>query len=170
VPAGACSEHVGDIVKELRERKELDREIVTLTVGKREGEWFTLGGAKTLLGMVPYRMTRRERAELLDELATRRLEKPRVGAGVGAEAGAGAKPAAPELVKLKDGQESVIKMGQEEGKDEDGDGWLDVRVVWLGGKEYVSTRDVIKHTIEKTGKLAVKARVRVKAGVEAGAI
>ncbi len=47
---------------------------------------------------------------------------------------------------MKDGQESVIKMTrrQAEGKDEDGDGWLDVRVVWLdvrvvwlGGKEYV---------------------------------
>jgi hypothetical protein len=44
-----------------------------------------------------------------------------------------------------------MKMRQDEGKDEDGDGWLDVRVVWLGGKEYVSTRNVVKHTIEKTG-------------------
>jgi hypothetical protein len=121
-------EHVGDIVKELLERKELDKDIVTLTVGKREGKWFTLGGAKTLLGMVQYQMTRREWAELLEEFA--RLEKHRAGAGVGAEAGA--KPAALEPVKLEDGQESVIKMRQEEGKDEDGDGWLDVRIVWLG--------------------------------------
>jgi hypothetical protein len=45
---------------------------------------------------------------------------------------------------VKDGQASVIKMTrrQAEGKDEDGDGWLDVRVVWLGGKEYVLTRNV----------------------------
>jgi hypothetical protein len=59
-------------------------------------------------------------------------------------------------------------MRQEEGMDEDGDGWLDVRVVWLDGKEYVSTRDVVKHTIEKTGKLVVKAWTQVKDVVDAG--
>ncbi len=153
-------EHVDHIVRDLRETQELSQEIVTLTVGKREGDWFTLAGAKTLLGIVPYRMTRRERAELVEEFA--KLEKPK-SAGV-----AEAKPAAPELVKLKDGQVSVIKMRQEEGKDEDGDGWLDVRVVWLGGKEYVSSRDVVKHTIEKTGKLVVKAWTQVKDVVDAG--
>ncbi len=161
-------EHVDHIVRDLRETQELSQEIVTLTVGKREGEWFTLAGAKLLVGMVPYRMTRRERAELVEEFA--KLEKPKkVGvAGVEAGANAEAKPAAPELVKLKDGQESVIKMRQEEGKDEDGDGWLDVRVVWLDGKEYVSSRDVVKHTIEKTGKLVVKAWTQVKDVVDAG--
>jgi hypothetical protein len=155
-------EHVDHIVNDLRETKELSQEIVTLTVGKREGEWFTLAGAKSLLGLVPYRMTRRERVELVDEFA--RLEKPRAAA----EAKSGAKPAAPEVVKLKDGQESVIKMKQEEGKDEDGDGWLDVRVVWLEGREYVSTRDVVKHTIEKTGVQVVRAWTRVKSGIDAG--
>jgi hypothetical protein len=158
-------EHVDHIVNDLRETKELSQEIVTLTVGKREGEWFTLAGAKSLLGLVPYRMTRRERAELVDEFT--RLDKPKA---VAAEAKTGAKPAAPEVVKLKDGQESVIKMRQEEGKDEDGDGWLDVRVVWLEGREYVSTRDVVKHTIEKTGKLVVRAWTQAKAGIDAGVI
>ena len=159
-------EHVDHIVNDLRETKELSQEIVTLTVGKREGEWFTLAGAKSLLGLVPYRMTRRERAELVDEFT--RLEKPRAVAGVEAECKTGAKPAAPEVVKLKDGQESVIKLRQEEGKDEDGDGWLDVRVVWLEGREYVSTRDVVKHTIEKTGVQVVRAWTRVKPGIDAG--
>jgi hypothetical protein len=113
-------------------------------------------------------MARRERAELLDEFT--KLKKPKAAGmtGVGAGVEAGAKPGAPEVVKLKDGQESVIKMRREEGKDEDGDGWLDVRVVWLSGKEYVSTRDVVKHTIEKTGVQVVRAWTRVKAGVEAG--
>jgi hypothetical protein len=48
---------------------------VTLTVGKREGEWFTLAGANMLLGMAPYsrRMTRREQAELVEEF--KKLEK-----------------------------------------------------------------------------------------------
>ena len=159
-------EHVDDIVNDLRETKELSQEIVTLTVGKREGEWFTLAGAKSWLGLVPYRMTRRERAELVDEFA--RLERTKAVAGVEAEAKSGVKPAAPEVVKLKDGQESVIKLRQEEGKDEDGDGWLDVRVVWLEGREYVSTRDVVKHTIEKTGVQVVRAWTRVKSGIDAG--
>jgi hypothetical protein len=161
-------EHVDHIVRDLRETQELNQEIVTLTVGKREGDWFTLAGAKLLLGMVPYRMTRRERAELVEEFT--KLEKSQAGPVVEAGASAGAKPAAPELVKPNDGQTSVIKMRQEEGKDEDGDGWLDVRVVWLGGKEYVSTRDVVKHTIEKTGVQVVRAWTRVKAGIDAGAI
>jgi hypothetical protein len=120
-------------VKDLRETKELCQEIVTLTVGKREpeGEWFTLAGAKLLLGIVPYRMTRRERAELLD--ASTRLEKPKAagGAGIGAGVEAGAKPGAPEVVKLMDGQESVITLRQEEGKDEDGDGWLEGPIFFL---------------------------------------
>jgi hypothetical protein len=154
-----CIEH---IMKDLRDTKELGQEIVTLKVGKHEGEWFTLAGAKMVLGMVPYRMTRKERAELAEEF--KKLEKAKPAG----EGKAGEARAAPEVVKLKDGQESVIKMRQEEGADEDGDGWLDVRVVWLGGKEYVSTRDVVKHTTEKTGKLVVKAWMQVKAGIDAG--
>jgi hypothetical protein len=74
---------------------------------------------------------------------------------------------------LKDGQESVVKMTvrQEEGKDEDGDGWLYERVVWLCGK--VSTRDMVKHTIENGEapmkfKLVVKAWVQVNAGIDTG--
>lgn len=156
-------ENVEWIMRELRDTKELNNEIVTLTVGKREDAWFTVAGVRIVLGMVPYRMTRKERAELLDEL--KKLEKTPV-----AEASGGAgeeKPRAPEVFKLKDGQETVIKMRQEEGKEGDGDGWLDVRVVWLNGKEYVSTRDVVKHMIEKTGKLVVKAWTQVKPGIDA---
>jgi hypothetical protein len=154
-----CIKH---IMKDLRDTKELSQEIVTLKVGKQEGEWFTLAEAKMVLGMVPYRITRKERAELAEEFKKLGKAKP-AGEGKAGEA-----RAAPEVVKLKDGQESVIKMRQEEGADEDGDGWLDVLIVWLGGKEYVSTRDVVKHTIEKTGIQVVRAWTRVKAGIHAG--
>ena len=129
-----CIEH---IMKDLRDTKELGQEIVTLKVGKYEGEWFTLAGAKMVLGMVPYQMTRKERAELAEEFKKFEKVKP-AGEGKAGEA-----RAAPEVVKLKDGQESVIKMRQEEGKDEDGDGWRYERVVWLCGK--VLMRDVVKH-------------------------
>jgi hypothetical protein len=83
----------------------------------------------------------------------------------------GAKPVAPEVVKLKDGQESMVKMRQEEGKDEDGDGWRYERVVWLCGK--VLMRDVVKLTIEKREaptkfKLMVKAWTQVNAGIDTG--
>ena len=88
-----------------------------------------------------------------------------------ADGGGGAKKqAAVEVVKMKDGYETVIKMKQEEGKDEDGDGWLDVRVVWLNEKEYVSTRDVVKHMIEKTGIQVVRAWTKVKPGIDAGVL
>ena len=46
----------------------------------------------------------------------------------------------------------------------------EVRVVWLRGTEYLSTRDVVKHMIEKTGIQVVRAWTRVKAGMDAGAI
>jgi hypothetical protein len=43
----------------------------------------------------------------------------------------------------------------------------EVRVVWLRGTEYLSTRDVVKHMIEKTGIQVVRAWTRVKAGIDA---
>ena len=43
-----------------------------------------------------------------------------------------------------------------------------VRVVWIGGKEYVSTRDVVKHTTEKTGIQVVRAWMQVKGWMDAG--
>ena len=61
-------------------------------------------------------------------------------------------------------KEDVIKIKQDDAED------ASVRVVWIGGKEYVSTRDVVKHTIEKTGKLVVKAWTQAKAGIDAGVI
>jgi hypothetical protein len=154
--------HVDHIVRDLHETQELSQEIVTLTVVSRKGEWFTLarGGAKTLLGMVPYWMTRKELAELLEEFMKLFCSWSR----------GWAQTFCFRTVQLKDGQTSVIKMRQEKGKDEDGDGWVDVRVVWLGGKEYVSTRDAVKHTIEKTGWQVLRASTRVEAGIDAWVI
>lgn len=146
-------EHVAEIVRDLREIKELSQEIVTLKVGKEEDEWFTLAGARIALGKVPFRLMRAERVAILEEF--KKLEpKPAVVAGEAR--------VEPKVVKLKDGQETVLKMKQEEGKEGDGDGWLDVRVVWLNGKEYLSTRDVVKHMIEKTGIQVVRAWTKVK--------
>jgi hypothetical protein len=90
-----CVEH---IMKDLRDTKELSQEIVTLKVGKYEGEWFTLAGAKMVLGMVPYQMTRKERAELAEEFKKFEKVKP-AGEGKAGEA-----RVAPEVVKLNDGQ------------------------------------------------------------------
>ena len=45
-----------------------------------------------------------------------------------------------------------------------------MRVVLLNGKEYLSTRDLIKHTIEKTGKSVVQVWARVKAQINAQAL
>jgi hypothetical protein len=90
-----CVEH---IMKDLRDTKELSQEIVTLKVGKYEGEWFTLAGAKMVLGMVPYQMTRKERAEVAEEFKKFEKVKP-AGEGKAGEA-----RVAPEVVKLNDGQ------------------------------------------------------------------
>jgi hypothetical protein len=69
------------------------------------------------------------------------------------------KQAAPEAkpVKpvLKEGHESAVKVGA---------GGACVRMVVRGGKEYVSTRDVIKVMIEKTGKPVVQMWAQVLGG------
>jgi hypothetical protein len=59
-------------------------------------------------------------------------------------------------------REDEIKIKQDAGEH------LSVRVVWINGKEYLSTRDVVRHTTEKTGKLVVKAWTQVKDRVDAG--
>jgi hypothetical protein len=59
-------------------------------------------------------------------------------------------------------KEDEIMIKQDAGED------LSVRVVWINSKEYLSSRDVVKHTIEKTGKLVVKAWTQVKERVDAG--
>lgn len=82
----------------------------------------------------------------------------------------------PVKVNFKERQESVIKIKPEddedalEPQDADEDGCLEVRVVKLNGKEYLSTRDVIKHTIEKTGREMVHAWRRVKDQIDADAL
>ena len=53
-------------------------------------------------------------------------------------------------------KEDEIKIKQDAGED------LSVRVVWINGKEYLSTRDVVRHTTEKTGKLVAKTWMQVK--------
>ena len=74
---------------------------------------------------------------------------------------------------FKDRQESVIKIkaGEDEdateAQDVDEDGFLSVRVVLLNGKQYLSTRDVIKHTIEKTGVQVARSWARVKDQIDA---
>jgi hypothetical protein len=53
-------------------------------------------------------------------------------------------------------KEDAIKMKQDAGED------LSVCVVWMNGsKEYLSTRDAVRHTTEKTGKLVGKAWMQV---------
>lgn len=80
----------------------------------------------------------------------------------------GAAPAVPSsIVVLKEGLETVVKIMQGErgtgaDSDDSGDGWLDVRVVVKGGREYLSTRDIIKHMIEKAGKPVVQAWQKLK--------
>lgn len=83
-----------------------------------------------------------------------------------APAAVSAAPVRPAIV-LKDGQETVIKLvrvGSGEESDDSGDGWLGIRVVVRDGKEFVSTRDVIKHMIEKSGKPVAQMWAQVKAG------
>jgi hypothetical protein len=77
------------------------------------------------------------------------------------------------MPNFKDRPESVIKIkaGENEdateAQDVDEDGFLSLRVVLLNGKQYLSTRDVIKHTIEKTGVQVVRAWTRVKDQIDA---
>jgi hypothetical protein len=74
---------------------------------------------------------------------------------------------------FKERPESVIKIkaGEDddaiETQDVDEDGCLSVRVVLLNGKQYLSTRDVVKHTIEKTGVQVARAWARVKDQIDA---
>jgi hypothetical protein len=77
------------------------------------------------------------------------------------------------LPNFKERPESVIKIKPDEdadareAQDVDEDGCLSVRVVLLNGKQYLSTRDVVKHTIEKTGRDMVQAWRRVKDQIDA---
>jgi hypothetical protein len=77
------------------------------------------------------------------------------------------------LPNFKERPESVIKIKPDEdadareAQDVDEDGCLSVRVVLLNGKQYLSTRDLIKHTIEKTGREMVQAWRRVKDQIDA---
>jgi hypothetical protein len=77
------------------------------------------------------------------------------------------------LPNFKERPETVIKIKPDEdadareAQDVDEDGCLSVRVVLLNGKQYLSTRDVVKHTIEKTGRDMVQAWRRVKDQIDA---
>lgn len=88
----------------------------------------------------------------------------------------GAPSAKPIMPNFKERQESVIKIKPDEDEDAldaqdgDGNGSLSVRVVQLNGKEYLSTRDVVKHTIDKTGVQVARVWARVKDQIDAEAL
>jgi hypothetical protein len=77
------------------------------------------------------------------------------------------------LPNFKERQESVIKIKSDEdadaieAQDVDEDGCLSVRVVLLNGKQYLSTLDVVKLTIEKTGVQVARTWARVKDQIDA---
>ena len=121
---------------------------------------------------------------VLDEHAKVMFKEALLNSLTATQAAPSAKPIMPNF---KERHESVIKVKAEEPEEPDDpveayyqdplevlyaaeQNRPEVRVVLLNGKEYLSTRDLIKHTIEKTGKSVVQVWARVKDQINAQAL